>query len=86
MPRTVVVLEVRFRLVPGHRDRCRRLTARLAQRFRFMPDSAERIGRDVVEIPFPRRRDIHEARREVALVLDSIDPDWRRYCRMVSGD
>jgi len=49
-----------------------------------MPDTQERLGPDVVEIPFPPRKDLDEARREVVRALDGIDPQWRRYLSMIN--
>jgi len=49
-----------------------------------MPDTEERVGGDWVEIPFPRRKSIVEARVEVRDALDEIHPQWRSHLKMVN--
>jgi hypothetical protein len=85
MPRTLVVLE--RRLLPRVLGRARQTEAivqRLGQRFRFMPDTAERLSASMIEIPFPPRKSITEARVEVRGVLEAINPHWRRHLHMTN--
>lgn len=82
MPRTVVVLSRRR---TGSRASWERITERLASRYRPLPDTGERLGKDHVELAFPKRVDIWDARVEVAGWLDEIDSGWREHITMTLG-
>jgi hypothetical protein len=91
MTRTVVVLERRQdwlpRWLPARQrfeDRRELIIRRLGERFRFMPDTADRLDERYVEIPFPPRKPIAEAREEVRHILNRIDPDWRQYLGIIN--
>lgn len=85
MTRIVVVLE-RKRWPPWKgRDHFDRIIDQLRTKYRFMPDTDERLSDDFVEIPFAPRSDLREVRREVVEALDSIDRDWRRHVSMIKG-
>lgn len=80
VPRTVVVLS-RRRASSGWE----RITRELTARYRPLPDTAERLGRGHMELEFPKRMNIWDARVRVAGLLDEIDPTWRNHVSMVLG-
>ena len=87
MSRTVVVLSRKGAWKPWQsRQHWERVTTALAAKYRPLPDTGERLGADHMELAFPRRHDLGEARAKVAAWLDEIDPDWREHISMTMGE
>jgi hypothetical protein len=74
MPRNVVTLVPRWRLFGSRRVRQARVVEALADRYRYRRETDPAR----IEIDFPKSKGKARAKDEVAAVLDTIDPNWRR--------
>lgn len=74
MPRNVVTLTPRWHIRPSRRATQERVTAALAERYRYRAETDP----PRIEIDFPKSKGRATAKEEVAAVLDAIDPNWRR--------